>query len=269
MDKRNHAEQAAAKQIGARIRQRRLEMGMSMQQLSEQLGLNASTIRRYEKEGLSPDKRYLLIALADRLDTDVDWLMGREPEQPGLRTGAYAQYARQLNVRVGQFLQGLKKLDLSGEQQTLLVGVMGCFLDYFSTVAAYYVRALGAAAAPSDREDVFRREMREPVSGLHAMADCLLHLDQPDMQQNFTLLLRSAADGRPLRRGRGSVRQRGGHWYYRFYITDEDGRSVQREFAGGESRWETETMLRRAMADYAQGKRLRTDRLTLGELLDI
>ena len=34
---------------------------------------------------------------------------------------------------------------------------------------------------------------------------------------------------------KGSVRKKGKKWYYRFYIEDESGRQVQREFAGTES----------------------------------
>ena len=34
-------------------------------------------------------------------------------------------------------------------------------------------------------------------------------------------------------------------WYYRFYIEDESGRQVQKEFAGTESKSETEALLAR------------------------
>ena len=49
---------------------------------------------------------------------------------------------------------------------------------------------------------------------------------------------------------KGSVRKKGKKWYYRFYIEDESGRQVQKEFAGTESKSETEAMLRKAMEDY-------------------
>ena len=53
---------------------------------------------------------------------------------------------------------------------------------------------------------------------------------------------------------KGSVRKKGKKWYYRFYIEDESGRQVQREFAGTESKSETEALLRKAMEDYEEKK---------------
>ena len=50
---------------------------------------------------------------------------------------------------------------------------------------------------------------------------------------------------------KGSVRKKGKKWYYRFYVEDESGRQVQREFAGTESKSETETLLRHAMEDLS------------------
>ena len=51
---------------------------------------------------------------------------------------------------------------------------------------------------------------------------------------------------------KGSVRKKGKKWYARFYIEDESGRKVQKEFAGTESKAETEAMLRKAIADYEE-----------------
>ena len=49
---------------------------------------------------------------------------------------------------------------------------------------------------------------------------------------------------------KGSVRKKGKKWYARFYIEDESGRKVQKEFVGTESKSETEALLRKAIADY-------------------
>lgn len=69
---------------------------------------------------------------------------------------------------------------------------------------------------------------------------------------------------------KGSVRQRGGKWYYRFYVEDESGNRVQKEFNGGRTKRETETMLRRALSDYETRQYLiRRENTTVGELLDM
>ena len=46
---------------------------------------------------------------------------------------------------------------------------------------------------------------------------------------------------------KGSVRKKGKKWYYRFYVEDASGNLVQKEFAGTESKSETEKLLRQAM----------------------
>jgi integrase len=69
---------------------------------------------------------------------------------------------------------------------------------------------------------------------------------------------------------KGSVRKRGKKWYYRFYIEDESGNLVQKEFPGTESKSETEGLLRKAMEEYEEKKFVaKPDNLTLGGLLDL
>ena len=69
---------------------------------------------------------------------------------------------------------------------------------------------------------------------------------------------------------KGSVRKKGKKWYGRFYIEDESGRKVQKEFVGTESKAETEAMLRKAIADYEEKKFVaKSENATVGMLLDM
>ena len=69
---------------------------------------------------------------------------------------------------------------------------------------------------------------------------------------------------------KGSVRKKGNKWYYRFYMEDESGRLVQKEFAGTESKAETEALLRKAMADCEEKKFIaKPENVTVGDLLDM
>ena len=69
---------------------------------------------------------------------------------------------------------------------------------------------------------------------------------------------------------KGSVRKKGKKWYYRFYVEDESGRQVQREFAGTESKSETESLLRKAMEDYEAKKFVaKSENTTVAMLLDM
>ena len=69
---------------------------------------------------------------------------------------------------------------------------------------------------------------------------------------------------------KGSVRKKGKKWYYRFYVEDESGNRVQKEFPGTESKSETESLMRKAMEDY-EAKRFiaRADNMTVGGMLDL
>lgn len=67
----------------------------------------------------------------------------------------------------------------------------------------------------------------------------------------------------------GSIRKKGKRWYYRFYVEDASGARRQKEFAGTESRSETEQLLKEALAAYEEGLSLPAgSRLTLARLLD-
>ena len=67
---------------------------------------------------------------------------------------------------------------------------------------------------------------------------------------------------------KGSVRKKGKKWYYRFYIEDESGNRVQKEYPGTESKSETEALLRRAMEDYEEKRFVaKAENITVGDIL--
>lgn len=69
---------------------------------------------------------------------------------------------------------------------------------------------------------------------------------------------------------KGSVRKKGKKWYYRFYVENESGNLVQKEYVGTESKSETEKLLRKAMEEYESRRFLaRAENITLGAMLDI
>lgn len=273
------------RQIGERIHQRRRELGLSAEALARRLGVSKSTVGRYEQKGISPERMGILISLADVLDTSLDWLVGGGPSEGNKSVTAYA---RELDEHIRRCLTRIRRSDLEREQEEMFVGTLGYFIDYFGVMAGHYgkaVRALddlerdAALQAPLSRYrlgsddlggELYRREMLGPVERLKEMADCILHLYGDTAGQYYAALSRTADGERPFdpEKGKGSVRQKGRRWYYRFYMADGSGRMVQREFAGGESRMETEAMLRRAISDYEHGG-IPSSSVTLGKLLDL
>lgn len=273
------------RQIGERIRQRRRELGLSAEALARRLGVSKSTVGRYEQMGVSPERTGVLISLADVLDVSFDWLAGGGPSEG---TRSVTAYSRELEEHIRRALTRIRRAGLEREQEEVFIGALGCFIDYFGVMAGHYgkaVRALddlekdAAVQAPLSRYrletddlggELYRREMLGPVERLKEMADCMLHLYGDSASRYYAALSRAAGGERPFEpeKGRGSVRQKGRKWYYRFYMADGSGRMVQREFAGGESRMETEAMLRRAISDYEHGG-IPSSSVTLGKLLDL
>lgn len=61
-------------EIGLRIKQRRIELDLTQEELGNRLNLNKSTIQRYESGAISKIKLPVLQAIAKQLNVDPDWL---------------------------------------------------------------------------------------------------------------------------------------------------------------------------------------------------
>lgn len=61
-------------EIGRRIKQRREELGLTQEELGKPLGLNKSTIQRYENGLVSKIKLPVLESIAVKLGVSLDWL---------------------------------------------------------------------------------------------------------------------------------------------------------------------------------------------------
>ena len=68
--------------IGERIKQRRLEIGLSVDQLSDIIGKNRATIYRYESNEIERFPLDILYPLAEALRTSPAYLMGWEETAP-------------------------------------------------------------------------------------------------------------------------------------------------------------------------------------------
>ena len=66
--------------IGERIKKRRLEIGMTVDQLSDLIGKNRATIYRYESNEIEKFPIDVLYPLADALRTTPAYLMGWEED---------------------------------------------------------------------------------------------------------------------------------------------------------------------------------------------
>ena len=68
--------------IGDRIRELRINKGMSLRELGAMVGVTAATLQRYENGVISNIRPDMVHHLADALGTSVGWLMGEKADQP-------------------------------------------------------------------------------------------------------------------------------------------------------------------------------------------
>lgn len=61
-------------EVGRRIKQRRIDMNMTQEDLGNRLKLNKSTIQRYESGAISSIKLPVLQAIAQQLNVNPDWI---------------------------------------------------------------------------------------------------------------------------------------------------------------------------------------------------
>lgn len=63
-------------EMGNRIRTKRLEKGLTMEELGNMLGVKASAINKYEKGTVENIKRSMIKKMAKIFECDPNWLMG-------------------------------------------------------------------------------------------------------------------------------------------------------------------------------------------------
>ena len=63
------------KEIGKRIKQKRLEQDLTLKELGEKVGVAGSTILRYENGEISKVKLPVIASIADALNVDPSWLI--------------------------------------------------------------------------------------------------------------------------------------------------------------------------------------------------
>lgn len=86
-------------EIGNRIKFRREQLGMTQEQLGAKLGLNKSTIQRYEKGIVEKIKLPVIQAMAKELNVNPNWLV--------LKTDDMGQYTDEDN-ELNEYLEELK-----------------------------------------------------------------------------------------------------------------------------------------------------------------
>ena len=180
-----------AKQVGERVKERRTELNLSMGDLGKRLGVNKSTIQRYESKGVDPEKRYLVISLADALLTTPEWLTGLSEEK---EYDGYTKSKMQLDEHLESFLKEMDSVVESENYQQFLAGHLCNIIDLYSVYAVHFARAMEKTDQVATDEGlkeslmryaiesgviverVYQQEMNPIIEDMKRYMDGLLHI---------------------------------------------------------------------------------------------
>ena len=153
--------------------------------------INKSTIQRYESKGIDPEKRYLVISLADALLTTPEWLTGlsKDKEYDG-----YTKSKMKLDEHLESFLKEMDREVGVEAYEQFLAGHLCNIIDLYSIYAVHFARAMKKAdEVATDEglkesliryaiesgvivEQVYQKEMGPIIEDMKRYMDGLLHI---------------------------------------------------------------------------------------------
>ena len=179
------------KQVGQRIKERRNEINISMPELGRRVGVNKSTIQRYETDGVDPKRTMIINGLADALLTTSEWLTGLSDEK---EYNSKTLCQMDIEKHIAAYLDELTA-NVQGEpHQQLLTTFLGQTVDLYSVLCVHFAMAMADADHIAEDEGlkkslmryaiesgaviekVYRREMETPVEDMKRFMDGLLHI---------------------------------------------------------------------------------------------
>lgn len=190
-----NAEILTPKEVGKRIKERRNEIGISMPELGRRVGVNKSTIQRYETDGVNPNRSMIINGLADALQTTPEWLTGLSEEKEIKEAGDSRTICEgEVLDHLNDFLDTVTKTVQPEVQQQFLTSTLCLLIDLFSVTAQHYGRTMNEIDRLSGDENlkksiqqytihvddiivpVYRREMEAPIEDMKRFLDGLLHI---------------------------------------------------------------------------------------------
>ena len=151
-----------AKQVGERVKERRLELNLTMPELGKRIGVNKSTIQRYEADGVDPK-----------------------------RTKTLCQ--RDIESHIAKYLDSVSVVQGEPHQQ-LLTTFLGKMIDLYSVLCYHFADAMAevdrvaadeglkeslmryAIESGAITEKVYHNEMEAPIEDMKRFLDGILHI---------------------------------------------------------------------------------------------
>ena len=184
-------EMFSPKQVGERIKERRTELKLSMPELGKRIGVNKSTIQRYEADGVDPKRTMIINGLAEALLTTSEWLTGLSDDK---EYSIYTVCQMDLEKHIKGYLETVTSTVNGEPHQQLLTTFLGQIVDLYTIFAKYWAvsmkkvdevaedeglkESIGKYAIHigSITEQVYQKEMEVPIEDMKRYLDGILHL---------------------------------------------------------------------------------------------
>jgi transcriptional regulator with XRE-family HTH domain len=179
------------KQVGERIKERRTELKLSMPELGKRIGVNKSTIQRYEADGVDPKRTMIINGLAEALLTTPEWLTGLSDDK---EYSIYTVCQMDLEKHIKGYLEAVTNTVNGEPHQQLLTTFLGQIVDLYTILTRYWAvsmkkvdevaedeglkESIGKYAIHigSITEQVYQKEMEVPIEDMKRYLDGILHL---------------------------------------------------------------------------------------------
>jgi len=184
-------EMFSPKQVGERIKERRTELKLSMPELGKRIGVNKSTIQRYEADGVDPKRTMIINGLAEGLLTTPEWLTGLSDDK---EYSIYTVCQMDLEKHIKDYLEAVTNTVNGEPHQQLLTTFLGQIVDLYTILTRYWAvsmkkvdevaedeglkESIGKYAIHigSITEQVYQKEMEVPIEDMKRYLDGILHL---------------------------------------------------------------------------------------------
>ena len=184
-------EMFSPKQVGERIKERRTELKLSMPDLGKRIGVNKSTIQRYEADGVDPKRTMIINGLAEALLTTPEWLTGLSDDK---EYSIYTVCQMDLEKHIKGYLETVTNTVNGEPHQQLLTTFLGQIVDLYTILTKYWAvsmkkvdevtedeglkESIGKYAIHigSITERVYQKEMEVPIEDMKRYLDGILHL---------------------------------------------------------------------------------------------
>ena len=189
----NDRKMLTAKEVGLRIKERRNELKISMPELGRRVGVNKSTIQRYEAGTIDNTKKLVLDGLSEALHVSVEWLKGETEEY---ETDITDKRELQIRDAMSSILNRLpfdlnnEEADFSKDLLLLILQEYELFMDSFqfacknfkgNTENADIAATIGFESNKEYNEIMFLREITHTVNAFNDMADVIrLYSKKPE-----------------------------------------------------------------------------------------